>query len=157
MCQNTQNHYQKDAQLFLSESSRHEVLFSDEGATQGDPAAMAFYATGIRPLIDELEKCIQELEHCLQSWFADDSSALGKLVQIKVWWTKLAEIGPKYGYFPKPSKCVLTIKDRALLPEARALFDGTGIQITLAGQRHLGAVIGNDDYKSQYVSEKVAK
>ena len=36
-------------------------------------------------------------------------------------------------------------------------FAGTGINITLAGERHLGAVVGSVDFKKQYVKEKIEK
>ena len=49
------------------------------------------------------------------------------------------------------------MKSEKLLPKAKALFADTEIQITSRGQRHLGAVIGSDDSKLQYVSEKVEK
>ena len=90
------NHYQQAARLTVSDSNQLETLLSDEGCTQGDPAAMAFYALGVKPLIDELAKVINK-ELCQQSWFADDSNALGKLQEIKAWWLKLTDIGPKYG------------------------------------------------------------
>ena len=151
-----QNHYRKAAKLFVSDVSCQETILSDEGCTQGDPAAMAFYALGVKPLVDELHDCVN-IENCKQSWFADDSSAVGNLKEIKVWWQKLSEIGPKYGYYPKPSKSILIIKDAGLLQEANHLFSGTGIQISYHGERHLGAAIGSDNFKHQYVSSKVNK
>ena len=150
------NHYQQAAQLTVSDSDHFKTLLSDEGCTQGDPAAMAFYALGVKPLIDELSKVINK-ELCQQSWFADDSNALGKLQEIKVWWLKLTDIGPKYGYYPKPSKCILIVKNPTLLHKEHSIFAGTGVQVTCEGQRHLGAVIGSDDYKLKYVSDKVDK
>ena len=80
-----QNHYQKAEKLFVSDASNLETLLSDEGCTQGDPAAMGFYALGAAPMVDELDKCI-DVELCKQSWFADDSSAIGKLKEIRTWW-----------------------------------------------------------------------
>ena len=60
---------------------------------------------------------------------------------------------PKYGYFPKPSKCILVVKpDR--LEHANAIFKGTGVklqvdgakdsgvEINTTGTRHLGAAVG---------------
>ena len=48
------NSYQAPVKLFLSGSNM--FIWSKEGATQGDPAAMAFYALATRPLMDVLAK-----------------------------------------------------------------------------------------------------
>jgi hypothetical protein len=44
-----------------------------------------------------------------------------------------------------------------MLDQAKILFSDTGIQITTQGERHLGAVVGNDECKYQYVASKVEK
>ena len=56
-----------------------------------------------------------------------------------------SEIGPSYGYFPNPSKTVLIVKENFNMPMARALFEKTGVKVTLNGDRHLGAVIGSKE------------
>ena len=117
---------------------------------------MSFYALGIKPLIDALSQATQE-ELCKQSWYADDSNAAGRLREVKKWWDTLIVLGPKYGYYPKPSKTVLIVKDPSIEQLANDLFAGTGVQITLQGQRHLGASIGSEDFKDLYVSMKVEK
>ena len=66
-------------------------------------------------------------------------------------------MGPKYGYFPKASKCVLILKDESLVTQANALFSGTGITITCRGERHLGAVVGQESFKNEYVDQKIKK
>ena len=44
--------------------------------------------------------------------FADDSSVTGSVKSIKDYWNKLTAIGPKYGYFPKPTKSFLIVKEK---------------------------------------------
>ena len=44
--------------------------------------------------------------------FADDFSVAGNLNSIKDYWGKLTAIGPKYGYFPKPTKSYLILKEK---------------------------------------------
>ena len=44
------NTYREPSHLFIE----GESLFSAEGTTQGDPLAMAMYALGIKPLIDNM-------------------------------------------------------------------------------------------------------
>ena len=151
-----QNHYQKPAHLTVSDGSTQECLLSEEGCTQGDPAAMTFYALGVKPLVDKLSDSIHK-ENCKQSWYADDSSAIGKLNEIRVWWQVLSDHGPRYGYYPKASKTYLILKDPSLMNHAQSLFATTGINITIEGQRHLGAVIGSDANRRDYVASKVSK
>ena len=40
---------------------------------------------------------------------------------------------------------------------AEELFQNTGIKITISGERHLGAVIGSQEYRDQYVHAKINK
>ena len=145
------NSYQAPVKLFLSGSNM--FIWSKEGATQGDPAAMAFYALATRPLMDVLAK----INDIIQSWYADDTAACGGLENLKTWWDKLCEIGPSYGYFPNPSKTVLIVKENFNMPMARALFEKTGVKVTLTGDRHLGAVIGSKEFKEKYVKDKVSR
>ena len=144
------NHYQKPAQLIVNDHVILDKISSEEGPTQGDVAALDNYALGLIPLIKALAKKIADMK-CKQSWYADDSTAAGKLAAIKVWWVTLCELGPMYGYYPKASKTVLILKDYANLPYAKLLFSGCGMKITCDGQRHLGAAIGSDAHKSSYV------
>ena len=76
------------------------------------------------------------------------------------------EKGPLYGYYPKPSKCILLSKpDRVDL--AKKVFKGSGIdiqtegakdsgvEIITTGTRHLGAAVGTEPFKQGYVKKKV--
>ena len=114
---------------------------------------MAMYALGIRPMMDKLAEVLDDTTK--QSWYADDAAACGMLRKLKDWWVKLCDIGPSFGYFPKPSKTVLIVKDLKYLPTAKSLFHGTGIKITLEGDRHLGAVIGSSSFKESFVKKKI--
>ena len=114
---------------------------------------MAMYALGIRPMMDKLAEVLDDTTK--QSWYADDAAACGILRKLKDWWVKLCDIGPSFGYFPKPSKTVLIVKDLKYLPTAKSLFHGTGIKITLEGDRHLGAVIGSSSFKESFVKKKI--
>jgi hypothetical protein len=96
-----------------------------------------------------------------QAWYADDSQAAGKLISVFIFWKTLVMFGPKYGYFPKPSKTCLVVKPH-LLTAARLLFADTGIRIADGGAkdfgaRDLGAAIGSDDFAATFLQEKVAK
>ena len=41
------------------------------------------------------------------------------------------------------------------LPKAKSLFKDTGVQVTLEGDRHLGAVLGSEVFKQEFVKRKV--
>ena len=153
------NQYQTPAKLIVPNASINDSddLNSDEGATQGDVAAMAFYALGIKPLVDELDTKCCGLGSCKQSWYADDSGAVGKLAKIRIWWDTLNALGPKYGYYPNPSKTVLLLKNSDDTHRAGVMFRDTGIQVKTDGQRYLGAALGSNDFKSSFVNEKILK
>ena len=67
-----------------------KFILSKEGATQGDPVAMAMYSVATSPIKRTLSTKL------------DDSAGCGNLNAIKRWWDAICEIGPKYGYFPQP-------------------------------------------------------
>ena len=115
---------------------------------------MAMYAIGTKPLLDRLRTVVDQTK-CKQAWFADDSSSAGEIVEMKKWWDELYSSGPKFGYFPKPSKTILIVKTPELLEHAREVFGESGIAIVLEGERHLGAVIGTNEFKESYVRNKI--
>ena len=113
---------------------------------------MPMYGLGTRPLIDDVATT-----STIQVWFADDSSAAGKIENLHQWFTKLKEKGSLYGYFPKASKCKLILKNPSLLEKAKEHFGAEGVDITTEGARHLGAVLGTEQFKHKYVRGKVQK
>ena len=149
------NMYQVSAKMIINDQEKTDHILSED-ESQGDVSAMAMYAIGIRPLIDTLNAATDP-SRCRQVWYADDSTAAGKLSELRKWWDTLYNTGPKYGYFPKPSKTILILKDRQLYDEAVTLFEHTEIEITLSGERHLGAVIGSQEHRDEYVEKKIRK
>lgn len=63
--------------------------------------------------------------------YADNSTAAGKLNDLKRWGNKLNELGPKLGYHPNATKTSRITKDSFTKKH---------------GQRHLGAVIGSSRF-----------
>ena len=74
---------------------------------------------------------------------------------MRKWWEKLNSVGPKFGYYPKPSKTFLIVKDASSIEKAKEVFGNTGITITTEGERHLGAAIGSEEFRTQYIENKV--
>jgi hypothetical protein len=66
----------------------------------------------------------------------------------------VGRFSPAYGYFPKPSKTKLIVKNHQLF-NAEKIFAGSGVEITTEGERHLGAVVGSNAFKSAYINEKI--
>ena len=52
------------------------------------------------PLIESLK----DRDKYLHTWYADDLGALGALENLVEWLSSLTENGPKYDYYPEPSK-----------------------------------------------------
>ena len=130
-------------------------ITSEEGTTQGDPTAMAMYAIATIPLIMMLLELTEKFPNKQTKMvaYADDLSAGGSLSNIKKWWKALCNLGPKFGYNPEASKCWLIVKPQ-LVKEAEKLFENTKINTTVNGKRHLGAVIGSQEYRDEYVINK---
>lgn len=148
------NSYNTPAKLYLGDGS---FLLSEEGVTQGDNLAMAMYALSTRPLINSLKETRGMDENFKQVWYADDSTGAGKLEKLKRWWQHLKEEGPAYGYFPKPTKTHLIVKNLEDLERAQLLFAGDGVKVTIDGERHIGAVVGSDEFRKEYIAKKVEK
>ena len=70
------------------------------------------------------------------------------------WYSHLNQEGKKYGYLVNGSKSWLIVKSDVLADEAKRMF-GDEVNITTEGQRHLGAVIGSQEFTDQYCREKV--
>ena len=127
-------------------------LSSKEGTTQGDPIAMAVYAIAIIPLILMILEITEsrENEKTKAAAYADDLTTGGRIIGIKHWWDQLCRLGPKFGYFPEASKSWLIIKP-GLESKAPEIFDGSGVKITSDGKRHLGAALGSDEFRDEYL------
>ena len=141
------NIYRTSSELFLGPST----LLSQEGTTQGDPLAMPFYALAIRPLIDTLSANVPQVK---QVWYADDATAVGKLADLRTWWSNISTVGPAYGYFVNPSKTWLVTKD-GYAGLASECFSDTNVNLTADGQPVLGSPIGTSTFISAFVKEKV--
>ena len=144
------NTYRAPSRLFIANGGEIE---SAEGTTQGCPLAMPYYGVSVRPIIDQLKQSFPET---YQVWLADDATGAGTLHKLREWWAQVIVEGEKYGYFVKPSKSWLILKDANRKEEAELLFKECPINITTSGKRHLGATLGTQEFKATYIDEKVA-
>ena len=91
-----------------------------------------------------------------QVWLADDSAGGGQIVPLYNWYSHLSQEGKTFGYLVNGSKSWLIVKSDVLADEAKRVF-GDEIDVTTEGQRHLGAVIGSQEFKDQYCREKILR
>ena len=85
-------------------------------------------------------------------YYADDGGGGGTLDQLLKWWTDVQEIGPNFGYYPKPSKTWLIVKPK-YLKRAKDMFPG--ISITDQGHTYLGSYIGSESGKAEFMKCQV--
>ena len=116
---------------------------------------MPMYGITLTPLLKYLPTCYPERDPKMVA-FANDLTSSGRLSKLRSWWKVFSDVGPKYGYFPKPSKTISIVKAK-YESKAAKMLDNTNIKITSPGQRHLGSVIGSDLYRKEYIEEIVSK
>ena len=138
------NTYQAHSDLYID----GEVLYSQEGTTQGDPLAMPFYALATVPFLSKLSDSVN------QTWYADDAAATGKVSCLRSWWDDIEKHGPSFGYYANAFKTWLVVKPDSL-EEATSVFGDTNIKITCDGRPYLGSALGSHSYTSEFVTGKV--
>ena len=124
-------------------TTKSEALYSKEGVGQGDPLSMLMYASALMPLN-------KSLSNPTTWWYADDSSCTAKLTDLCVWFDKLCDLGPKYGYHPKPEKCILIV-DADHEARAKSMFQHLGIKV-VNGYSFLG---GDRESTKQFLDNKI--
>ena len=95
---------------------------------------MAMYALALIPLSEILQSL------CKQVWYGHDASGCDKLEKLKKWFDVLLEVGPRYGYYPSPDKCILVTKPQ-FADKAMALFKGTAVSVQVDGSKDTGVEI----------------
>ena len=112
---------------------------------------MPINALAISPLIKSVHAYHTDIK---EVWYADDATAAGSCEKLREWWDTLSRECPKHGYFPKSSKTYLVVKPE-FVDKARTALSGINVNISPEGHRHLGAVIGLQEFRKIYVKYKV--
>ena len=73
--------------------------------------------------------------------YADDLAGGSKLQNLRDWWDRCVKFGPAIGYYPKAEKSWLIVKPDKL-EDAKTVFHGTGVNITVEGKKYLGGFMG---------------
>ncbi|KAG0714514.1 hypothetical protein GWK47_013998 [Chionoecetes opilio] len=113
---------------------------------------MAMYAIDLSVLQEEIS---YEKTQVKQVAYADDLTGAGKISELKRW-DLVKKNGPTIGYTPNATKPILIVKPEHYENGVR-FFRDSGVTVTKDGQRHLGAVIGTEEFKAKYVEEKVSE
>ena len=82
-----------------------DIIYSNEGSTQGDPLALSLYAFSTTPLFRKLQSNV------IHTSYADDASACGQISDLRLWWDQISSLGPPLNYFPNTSKTWLVVRD----------------------------------------------
>ena len=117
-----QNCYTLPSRLFIIGGTE---IKSSEGTTQGDPVTMPIYALGVIPImliVLQITNTKTNFDAKMVA-YADDFSAAGLISSLKYWWHTLRKLGPKYGYFPEPTKSWLIVKsDKVTVLTKRSIY-----------------------------------
>ena len=138
------NLYQGEAELFVA-GTDDEVIYSQEGTTQGGPESMGFYAVSMKSLTKP-EPNIKKL------FYADDGSAGGKILRLAEHWKSLNIDGPPNGYFPNSTKTALVTKSEHHQLAVEVFPD---IEVTTVGHEFLGSFIGSQAGTETFMEEQV--
>ena len=112
---------------------------------------MPWYSLSTANIINALREIEPSIK---QVWLADDATAAGDLFSLRNWYKYLEEIDYLYGYYVNKSKCWLIVKSEQMAEKAKQIF-GESVKITTHGKRHLGAVLGSENYKREYCENLV--
>ena len=140
------NTYRHPACLFVD----GDVLYSEEGTTQGDPLTMPFYALATVPLIQKLTAPVTQV------WYADDAAACGKISALRMRWDQVSSLGPSFGYLPNAKKTWLVTKTQ-FCSIGKELFHDSAVNVTSDGRPHLGAPVGTSEYVERFTFDKISQ
>ena len=68
--------------------------------------------------------------------YADDSACAAKLANLRVWFHRLRQLGPDFGYYPEPSKSYLIVHS-INISQAQDIFRDSEVQL-VSGHRFFG-------------------
>ena len=76
------------------------------------------------PLIRKLKKEFSDDE---SPWYADDGVAAARLKNIDLFFKRLCELGPLFGYFPEGNKSILVVREKYLEKAEKIMGDNAVI------------------------------
>ena len=89
-----------------------------------------------------------------QPWYADDAGAGGNFHDLRLFFRRLQEIGPAYGYHPEPTKSILIVQSHNS-ESAQLEFETLHFKVT-PGSRYLGGFVGDPKLRDEWLDEKTS-
>ena len=83
-------------------------------------------------------------------WHTDDLGGGSTLERLREWWDNTIKFGPALGYFPKPCKSLLIVKE-SKFDRAEEIFRDSGVNINTEGRKYLGGYVGKEEGALNYV------
>ena len=134
--------------------SRFFITGGEEGTTQGDPIAMRMYASGLIPLLTSIIS--NNTGNLIHVAFADNLTGVGKIHELIEWWKNVLHYGSYLGYYVNELKSWLIMKEENI-EISNETFQDYNIKITTDGDHHLGAVVGSNENKEEFVIAKASE
>ena len=120
-------------------------LQSSQGTTQGYNLAMPFYALST-----------VQIHRVFIFIFADSyASGAGSLKFLKNWQANIVKKDSRLSYYVNEKKSWLTLKNETLIETANNLVTNIKNNIIAECKRHLGVAISSNEFRVEYVTEKV--
>ena len=127
-------------------------LQSTEGTTQGENLTMSFYSISTVQTQQIIRFCVIDVK---QVWIVDDVTVAGSLKPLKNWCTNVVNEGDRFGYYVNEKKPLLIVKNQTPMEAANDLHKRNKINSATNGKCRLGAAIGSNEFRVEYVTEKV--
>ena len=128
-----------------------ELQFT-EGTTQGENVAMSFYSISTIQIQQIIRFCVSDVK---QIWLVDDVTVAGSLKSLKSWYTNIVNEVDRFGYYVNEKESLLIVKNETPIEAANDLHKRNRINNGTNGKCHLGAAIDSNEFRVEYVTEKV--
>ena len=128
------------------------TILSCVGVHQGDPLGVLLFCLALHPLISRLRDIAPDLK--MNSWFADDGTAVGRVASLAAVHDFLLAEGPAVGLYLSSAKSVIWCAD---LPFSEDPLHRGVPRAPAEGMELLGAPVGSASLVKEVLDKRVAK
>ena len=137
----------KPSKLFITGGKE---ISSNKGSTQVDP--MGIYGLGLMPMLTSIIS--NNTRNLIHVAFADDLTDVGKIHELIEWWKNVLHCGP---WLLRKRIKIMVNNNEEYIEMVNETFRDYNIKMTTTGHRHLGAVVGSNENKDEFVIAKVSE